>query len=76
LWSRSIDESPAFGEGSRVSALYNLGRFYSRIGHGVKALPYFRQSFELDPRLRELARKDPDLDTVRGDDDYASLLGG
>jgi hypothetical protein len=42
----------------------------------VKALPYFRQSFELDPRLRELARKDPDLDTVRGDDDYASLLGG
>ena len=45
--------------------LYDLACFESLAGHREDALEHIRQAFERDPSARELARDDPDLDSIR-----------
>jgi len=67
LWAYGV-ESEAFPEpAKRADATYNLACFYSRVGRTGKALELLRESLEAKPALRELARRDPDLDPIRGE---------
>ncbi|TMD27217.1 MAG: hypothetical protein E6I92_07050 [Chloroflexi bacterium] len=67
LWAYGV-ESEAFPEpAKRADATYNLACFYSRVGQAGRALELLRQSFEAKPDLRELAKRDPDLDAIRGE---------
>ncbi len=44
---------------------YNLGCYRSALGELTDARECLRRSFELDKRLLEIARKDPDLESLR-----------
>jgi hypothetical protein len=44
---------------------YNMGCYHARLGDMERALKLLRQSFEMDGSLRQVARKDPDLDVLR-----------
>ena len=44
---------------------YTLGCYHARLGDTERALKLLRQSFEMDGSLRQLAGKDPDLDSLR-----------
>jgi tetratricopeptide (TPR) repeat protein len=59
----------------RVRADYNLGCFYAKRSRAQEAMPYLRSGLELDPDLREWARKDTDLDPIRSAPELSRLLG-
>jgi Flp pilus assembly protein TadD len=44
---------------------YNLGCYEALLGCTREALRHLRISFEMDPSFRDIARKDPDLQSVR-----------
>ena len=46
---------------------YNLACVYARLGRADEALPLLRESFKAKPELADLARKDHDLDRIRGE---------
>ncbi len=45
---------------------YNLGCYHARLGQIDSAVRMLRTAFEKDKTLRQSARKDPDLDALRG----------
>jgi mannose-6-phosphate isomerase-like protein (cupin superfamily) len=49
---------------------YVLGCYAARLGHRDEALEHLRTAFANDPRTREWAADDPDLEGLRGDPDY------
>src|SRR5262249_38135429 len=49
------------------SILYNLACAESRAGRTADALAHLREAIDGDERCRERARKDPDLDPIRGE---------
>lgn len=51
--------------GNAARADYNLGCYYARALRTEEALPPLRRALEADPSLREWARSDPDLESVR-----------
>ena len=73
LWVREWDDRFADGE-SRSAAAYNLGCFYARVGRADQATALIAASLELDPSLREWAREDPDLVSIRDSPKVRSLL--
>jgi hypothetical protein len=76
LWVRELESGPSASVRQRSYATYNLACFYGRVGRAGVALPLLRESLEGSPDLVELARKDPDLDPIRGDEEVAALLAG
>jgi hypothetical protein len=76
LWVRDLESGPSASERQRAFATYNLACFYGRVGRAGVALPLLRESLEAAPELVELARKDPDLDPIRDDEEVAAFLGG
>jgi predicted Zn-dependent protease len=44
---------------------YNMGCYHACLGHFDKSLTYLERSFEMDGELRQHARKDRDLDSLR-----------
>ena len=59
----------------RGTAAYNLGCFYALLGRAVDAGPLLRAAFWLEPELREWARQDSALDSIRGSPALVDLLG-
>ena len=57
-----------------AAATYNFACFYVRVGRDDEALLRFRHAFELDPSLKEVAGKDPDLDRIRDNPELVELL--
>jgi tetratricopeptide (TPR) repeat protein len=55
--------------------LYNLACLESLTGRGADALEHLRQAIERSPRLGELAKTDTDLDAIRDDRAFATLVG-
>jgi tetratricopeptide (TPR) repeat protein len=49
------------------SLLYNLACFEALAGRRADALAHVRRAFELDPKTREWAETDSDLDSIRDD---------
>lgn len=50
--------------------LYNAACFYARVGERERALSLLPRAFELEPRTREWARTDRDLDSLRDDPSF------
>lgn len=44
---------------------YNMGCYHARLGHFDKAIVYLERAFEMDGDLRQHAKKDKDLDSLR-----------
>lgn len=57
-----------------ASSGYNLACAYARAGRAREAVPLLRESFDAEPRLRDLARRDGDLDRIRDDTELKQLL--
>jgi uncharacterized Ntn-hydrolase superfamily protein len=53
---------------------YNLACGLSRAGELDRAMASLRIALELDDKLRELAQSDPDLENLRGREDYKALV--
>jgi tetratricopeptide (TPR) repeat protein len=51
--------------GDNPAFLYNLGCFEARAGRREAAIEHVRRSFELNPKFREYAVEDDDLESVR-----------
>jgi tetratricopeptide (TPR) repeat protein len=73
-WAHDL-ATTLFPEGrARGYADYNLGCFYAARGRAEKAIPYLRSGLELNPVLREWAKRDSDLDAIRSSTELAHLL--
>ena len=73
-WGYEVETSFFEKPADRADATYNLACFYARVGRSEDALPLLRQSFEAKPALIDLARRDPDLDSIRDDPRLKELL--
>lgn len=62
LVSRGLPDAPDSG-----SLLYNLACYEALAGRRAEALDHLRRAFELDPKTREWAATDSDLDSLRDD---------
>lgn len=58
----------------RGGAVYNLACAYTLSGKRTEALALLPEAFDLEPSLKAWAREDTDLDSLRGDPDFATLL--
>lgn len=56
-----------------ANSRYNLACVFARLGKAEEALPLLRESLAAKPELLSLARKDHDLDRIRGE--LAPILG-
>ncbi len=54
---------------------YNLACYWSLAGNPSIALQYLAQSFDIDPRYRELVADETDFDPIRDLPDFQSLVG-
>jgi tetratricopeptide (TPR) repeat protein len=73
-WAYDIANQAFTEDRHRANADYNLGCFYSVRGRAEEAMPYLRRAIELNPKLREWARQDTDLDPIRSAPELAGLL--
>jgi tetratricopeptide (TPR) repeat protein len=74
LWAHDLAGKNSHDDGQRGTADYNLGCFYAVRGRAEKALPYLRSGIELNPSLREWAKTDSDLDSIRSRPELVRLL--
>jgi hypothetical protein len=65
----SLDDSDEW----QASTQYNLACNHALCGDIPTAVRLLREAFRLNPELKEWAKKDPDLDGVRGDPEHSSL---
>jgi tetratricopeptide (TPR) repeat protein len=68
-WARAVEIT---AEGlarypDNPSMLFNLACFEAQAGQRGDALAHLRRAVELDPKVREWARTDEDLDPIRDD---------
>jgi hypothetical protein len=75
-WAYELETAAAADARARAFASYNLACFYGRVGRAGPAVALLRTSFDGAPELLDLARKDSDLDPIRGSTEVAPLLGG
>jgi tetratricopeptide (TPR) repeat protein len=54
---------------------YNLACYWSLAGNADRALSYLSQSFDIDPRYRELVAEESDFDPIRDLPDFQALMG-
>ena len=54
---------------------YNLACYWSLAGNVERAVQYLAQSFEIDPRYRELVASESDFDPIRDLPGFQSLMG-
>ncbi len=64
-----VDLAPDFGQGH-----YNVGCMHALIGNHKQAVASVMKAIALDPKYRKVARRDPDLQSVRDDPELASVL--
>jgi tetratricopeptide (TPR) repeat protein len=74
LWARDLADKNFPGDRQRGTADYNLGCFYAVRGRAEKAIQYLRSGIELNPSLREWAKTDSDLDSIRSRPELVRLL--
>ena len=71
---RLLTEALAHYE-DRAGILYNLACAESLLGESDEAVEHLRESLAGEPRFRELAREDPDFESLRPDPRFAELVG-
>jgi tetratricopeptide (TPR) repeat protein len=65
ILSEGLDEQP-----ENAGVLYNLACFHALAGRGDQAVGLLRRAYEVEPRAREWATDDSDLDSIRGREDF------
>ncbi|NJL47075.1 MAG: tetratricopeptide repeat protein [Leptolyngbyaceae cyanobacterium SM2_5_2] len=61
---------------SYANAIYNKAYCLSLMGDLIGAFAHLRQSFEIDPQYRDLAKTDTDFDPIRHDERFRALGEG
>jgi tetratricopeptide (TPR) repeat protein len=74
IWAHDLATATFPDERQRGTADYNLGCFYAVRGRADEAIPYLRRGIELNPSLREWAKTDTDLDSIRSRPELVRLL--
>jgi tetratricopeptide (TPR) repeat protein len=74
LWAHDLAGKNPPDDRQRGTADYNLGCFYAVRGRADDAIPYLRRGIELNPSLREWAKTDSDLDSIRARAEVVRLL--
>ncbi len=71
-WERAIEllEAHHAEDPGNANVLYNLACAEARAGHGEAALAHLAAAVESEPRFREDARSDADLDSIREDERF------
>jgi hypothetical protein len=62
--------APEFGK-----AHYNVGCMHALLGNTKQAVASVAKALALEPKYRKVARRDPDLESVRDDPELVRLLG-
>src|ERR1039457_6866433 len=62
--------APEFAKGH-----YNVGCMHALLGNHKQAVDFVTKAITLEPKYRKLARRDPDLESVRDDPELARVLG-
>jgi len=75
LWARDLSSRTTSDPRTHAIGAYNLACYYARTGQAAEAIPLLRESFDVDPGLKEWSHKDPDLDPIRDDPRIVELLG-
>ena len=65
-----VELAPDFGQGH-----YNVGCMHALLGNRKDAVASVVKALALDPKYRKVARKDPDLGSVRDDPELTRALG-
>jgi len=65
-----VELAPEFGQGH-----YNVGCMHALLGNRKQAVASITKALNLEPKYRKLARRDPDLDSVRDDPELVRVLG-
>lgn len=73
-WAHDVATETFTEDRQRGTADYNLGCFYAARGRAEEAMPYLRKGIELNPSLRDWAKRDTDLDPIRSAPELARLL--
>jgi tetratricopeptide (TPR) repeat protein len=74
VWAHDLASNTMPDERQRGTADYNLGCFYAVRGRAEDAVPYLRRGIELNPSLRDWAKTDSDLDSIRSRPELVRLL--
>jgi hypothetical protein len=64
-----VDLAPDFAKGH-----YNVGCMNALLGNRKQAVAAVSKALVIEPKYRKLARKDPDLDSIRDDPEFARAL--
>ena len=62
--------APEFGKG-----YYNVGCMHALLGNHKEAVAFITKAIALEPTYRKIARRDPDLESVRDDPELARVIG-
>ena len=65
-----VDLAPEFAKGH-----YNVGCMHALLGNHQQAVSFITKAIALEPKYRKVARRDPDLESVRDDTELARVLG-
>jgi len=74
VWAHDLATKNAPDDRQQGTADYNLGCFYAVRRRAETAIQYLRSGIELNPSLRELAKTDSDLDSIRSRSEVVRLL--
>ncbi len=66
---RDLDDGPEW----RGTIQYNLACHYALVGQKQPAIVLLKEALQLDPKLTEWSKKDPDFDGIRNDPDFAEV---
>ena len=74
VWAHDLAFASFPDDRQRGTADYNLGCFYAVRGRAEQAIPLLRSGIEMNSNLREWARTDTDLDSIRSTPELVRLL--
>ena len=74
VWAHDLAVASFPDDRQRGTADYNLGCFYAVRGRAEQAIPLLRSGIEMNPNLREWAKTDTDLDSIRSTPELDRLL--
>src|SRR4029077_18060094 len=74
-WGYELAERMFPADSQRGVAAYNVGCIYALRGRAGAATPHLRAGLRLRPDLRDWAKRDPDLDSIRSSPELQTLLG-
>jgi len=66
---RRLDHGPEW----RGNIQYNLACYYALVGRKQSAIALLKEALQLDPKLTEWSKKDPDFDDIRDDPGFMKV---